>query len=85
MLLLVFFLLYLFIFYSLVLLSRQVSPIQATVALKLLLRFVVFDVICVVWSFDSRTMAAAAAAVVLFFLFLCRFNVVFSSLSMKFH
>lgn len=42
-------------------LSRQVSSMQITVALKLLSRFVVFDVICVGWSSDSRARSVVSS------------------------
>lgn len=56
-------------------LSRQVSSMQITVALKLLSRFVVFDVICVGWSSDSRARSVVSSWCVLVLFLFCLFKV----------
>lgn len=55
-------------------LSRQVSSMQITVALKLLSRFVVFDVICVGWSSDSRARSVVSSWCVLVLFLFCLFK-----------
>lgn len=65
-------------------LSRQVSSMQITVALKLLSRFVVFDVICVGWSSDSRARSVVSSWCCWCFFLFCLFKILFGSVDSLF-